>query len=276
MTERPLAERLEALPDETVVSMLLSHLYRIYDAGGISCGRSWESRLVEPAMRLMDRYRPKVDIVQWPDREATIREAEDRLREAAQQLAAVETRPEVCICAAIKTPSGEIWRGHRHNDCIRTAGLSNVSRDEIGASEQGFITSRNRFVSREEAARLQAAAGVVSASSGKQPAWLLFSEDLYLRDWRPTDGAAVETREALHDSAPKGYKCADCSIDGEPCPRCYATGWRKRHPNVEFVETREAQLQALRSFPARLRAACYEGHVAVEKLADELAQVLTE
>jgi hypothetical protein len=66
--------------NETLVAMLLSHLYRLYDAGGLSGGRSWESRLVEPALRLMDPYRPRMDIVDWPDREATIREAEQRVR----------------------------------------------------------------------------------------------------------------------------------------------------------------------------------------------------
>lgn len=77
--------QLEALTQEkaaashslSLVAMLLSHLYRVYDAGGISCGRSWESRLVEPALRLMDPYRPKSDIVEWPDREQTVREAND-------------------------------------------------------------------------------------------------------------------------------------------------------------------------------------------------------
>lgn len=66
--------------NETIAAMLLSYLYRIYDGGGISCGRSWESRLVEPALRLLDAHRPKIDITDWPDREAVIRQAEDRLR----------------------------------------------------------------------------------------------------------------------------------------------------------------------------------------------------
>lgn len=29
-----------------------------------------------------------------------------------------------------------------------------------------------------------------------------------------------------------GLKCADCSIDDEPCPNCYQTWWVTRHPNV--------------------------------------------
>lgn len=46
--------------------------------------------------------------------------------------------------------------------------------------------------------------------------------------------AALPRGEAagLHASAPAGCKCADCAIDGEACPDCYATWWRTRHPNV--------------------------------------------
>lgn len=65
----------------TLVAMLLSHLYRVYDASGISSGRSWESRMVEPALRLMEPWRLKRDIVEWPDREQTIRAAEDCARQ---------------------------------------------------------------------------------------------------------------------------------------------------------------------------------------------------
>jgi len=43
------------------------------------------------------------------------------------------------------------------------------------------------------------------------------------------------THEALHASAPKGYKCADCTMDQEPCPTCYTVWWQKRHPNVKQV-----------------------------------------
>jgi len=40
---------------------------------------------------------------------------------------------------------------------------------------------------------------------------------------------------AMHASAPNGYKCADCTIDKIPCPRCYEIWWIHNHPNVEFV-----------------------------------------
>ena len=41
-----------------------------------------------------------------------------------------------------------------------------------------------------------------------------------------------EQPAGLHESAPPGYKCSDCTIDNEPCPACYKASWVKRHPNV--------------------------------------------
>jgi hypothetical protein len=96
---------------------------------------------------------------------------------------------EQCICAAIMLPNGEVWRGHRHSDAIQTAGKAGATREDVAEAEQGFITSRNRFVGREEGAVLQARAGIVSAQTGKLPEGMLFSEDLYLRAWRATAGA---------------------------------------------------------------------------------------
>lgn len=50
----------------------------------------------------------------------------------------------------------------------------------------------------------------------------------------PVDLVAALPKEptALHASAVEGYKCADCSIDGEACPDCYEAWWKKRHPNT--------------------------------------------
>lgn len=113
---------------------------------------------------------------------AALQPAAARAPEAAEQ----------CICAAIQLPNGEVWRGHRHDNCIEVAGKAGATRDDIANAEQGFITSRNRFVGREEGARLQRVAGIVSAHTGRLPIDMLFSEDLYLRAWRqpapsPTD-----------------------------------------------------------------------------------------
>lgn len=83
---------------------------------------------------------------------------------------------EICICAAIKTFEGKVIRGHRHDDCIQTAikmGLNPLRE----AGSQGFMTSANRYVGREEAMRLQLAAHVDSAHAYRGS--ILFSEDLY-------------------------------------------------------------------------------------------------
>lgn len=102
-------------------------------------------------------------------------------------------QPEQCICAAIQLPNGEVWRGHRHDDAIRVAGLApDVAREAIRNAEQGFITSRNRFVGREEGAAIQRRAGIMSAQNLQPVGDVLFSEDLYLRDWRPPVVAAPQ------------------------------------------------------------------------------------
>lgn len=42
---------------------------------------------------------------------------------------------------------------------------------------------------------------------------------------------AASPAPTLHAAAPEGYKCSDCTIDGEACPTCYAAWWKVRHPN---------------------------------------------
>lgn len=87
---------------------------------------------------------------------------------------------ETVICSAIKTVEGLIVRGHRHGDCMRTASqIPRVDDEKLNESEQGFITSRNRFVDRLEGRRLQDAAGIPSVALGGYRGAVLFSEDLY-------------------------------------------------------------------------------------------------
>lgn len=97
------------------------------------------------------------------------------------------TDPEICICAALRLPDGRVFRGHRHGDCRNTAQASvewnGGTNDGVWTSDmamdQGFVTSRNRYVDREEALRLQLAAGVPSADPTGYRVRELFSEDLY-------------------------------------------------------------------------------------------------
>lgn len=83
---------------------------------------------------------------------------------------------EIVICAAINV-SGVIIRGQRHHNCLA------VMRDwptlPSAPIVQGFITSRNRFVDRQEGQRLQLAAGIPSHDPGGYRGDALFSEDLY-------------------------------------------------------------------------------------------------
>lgn len=91
---------------------------------------------------------------------------------------------EVCLCAALLLDDGRIIRGHRHDDCIGTYGKWRNAGQRIPPltrqEQQGFLTSRGRFVSREEGARLMRAVLHHSPYSGRQfDADILFSEDLY-------------------------------------------------------------------------------------------------
>jgi hypothetical protein len=85
---------------------------------------------------------------------------------------------EICICAAVLDTTGYAWRGHRHADCISS--LMEAGREYPHVfGKQGFMTSRNRFVNREDGMILQLAAGIPSADRGGYRGKRLFSEDLY-------------------------------------------------------------------------------------------------
>jgi hypothetical protein len=86
-----------------------------------------------------------------------------------------DNQNEICICAAVKDNTGYIWRGHRHSDCIF---LINQQQRHFKNTDQGFVTSKNRFVTREEGYQLQIAADIPSASGGYRGE-RLYSEDLY-------------------------------------------------------------------------------------------------
>ena len=88
---------------------------------------------------------------------------------------------EFVICAAIRTKEGKIYRGHRHSDAIHAAMDEGNKLIDLSFADQGFVTSRNRYVTREEGRKLQDAAGIKSADI-EHPGYkgkTLFSEDLY-------------------------------------------------------------------------------------------------
>lgn len=74
---------------------------------------------------------------------------------------------------------GIVFCGHRHHNCIYQAvAISGKPSHELGEVEQGFLTSKNRFVGREEALKIALRENQVidlSQIRGNQ----LYSEDLY-------------------------------------------------------------------------------------------------
>jgi hypothetical protein len=70
---------------------------------------------------------------------------------------------------------GLVFSGHRHGQCIYSKfAITGLKDNESGENEQGFLTSKNRFVSREEAAQIAFDTGQI-----KQSTTSLYSEDLY-------------------------------------------------------------------------------------------------
>ena len=77
----------------------------------------------------------------------------------------------------INCDRGLVFCGYRHTHCMYTmvsvTGIRSVE-SEVGDYVQGFLTSKNRFVDREEGARIHIASGHTIDFENR-----LFSEDLY-------------------------------------------------------------------------------------------------
>lgn len=89
---------------------------------------------------------------------------------------------EFCICAAVRLDDGRVIRGHRHDDCIQTALKWKSAGQDIGRiyqEQQGFVTSRGRFVGRQEAMQLQRAISDKAPAGHLLTGDVLISEDLY-------------------------------------------------------------------------------------------------
>lgn len=110
-----------------------------------------------------------------------------------------ESKPEHILCAALFVDTGKaepprrsytypatglVFAAWRHADCFTTLKawaerLTEAEREAIGDAQiagrhQGFLTSRGRFVDREEAMKIAIAAGQTTSNKTH-----LFSEDLY-------------------------------------------------------------------------------------------------
>lgn len=77
----------------------------------------------------------------------------------------------------INIDKGLVFCGFRHCHCMYTmvsvTGLSSIS-SSVGKEVEGFLTSKNRFVNRSEAAKIAIEAGQIQTETPR-----LFSEDLY-------------------------------------------------------------------------------------------------
>lgn len=94
--------------------------------------------------------------------------------------ARIQALPELIVAAAVRTPFGNITRERpaRHGDLwlLLPRGM-NADHEDV---THGFMTSRGRFVDRQEAARIVVAMkqGTSRVFEGYEPA--LFSEDMWL------------------------------------------------------------------------------------------------
>lgn len=76
----------------------------------------------------------------------------------------------------INCDRGIVFCGLRHHNCMYAAiAITGKYQHELGEEIPGFITTKNRFVDREEGALLWLASGGTLEYSDKR----LFSEDLY-------------------------------------------------------------------------------------------------
>ena len=73
--------------------------------------------------------------------------------------------------SAIRTLDMKVYVGRRHNDIIRNNPTIDFA---FSKCEQGFVTDKEEFVSRTEAAKIAFGCGQI-----KEQKLTLFSEDLY-------------------------------------------------------------------------------------------------
>jgi hypothetical protein len=81
-----------------------------------------------------------------------------------------------CNVLPVNCDRGLVFCGHRHPHCMYSMiSITGLRQCEAGEEIQGFLTNKNRFVTREESAVIHIAnGGTLNYSSNR-----LFSEDLY-------------------------------------------------------------------------------------------------
>jgi len=104
----------------------------------------------------------------------------------------IDTNKEYITCSAIwfddkikhehqpkNIESGYVICGHRHHNCFTTASILQPSLEYVRNEKvQGFLTNTDRFVDREEGAKIASSAEQVQAQD-KFNINRLYSEDIY-------------------------------------------------------------------------------------------------
>lgn len=105
--------------------------------------------------------------------------------------ARIDGQQELIVAAAIRC--GDVFvsveRPGRHGNCINF--LHHLG---VPYRDQGFMTNRGRFVDRDEAAEIVAAAGQASKRDGING---LFSEDVW-NDWDNEDDVVYRAEDIFH------------------------------------------------------------------------------
>lgn len=91
------------------------------------------------------------------------------------------------IKAAAVILDGEVWTGYRHAEIMRSIWAKHGA-VKVSQEAQGFVTDADRFVGREEAARIALKAGQIKKAKSE-----LFSEDVFQNDWCSNCGAVLAT-----------------------------------------------------------------------------------
>lgn len=90
---------------------------------------------------------------------------------------------EIIICAAVRAKDGKIIPCWRHGNGVYTLhSIPGYEDERPHGDDQGFLTSKNRYVNREEAYRIFVESGAVSVDEEQHPMASrdeLYSEDLY-------------------------------------------------------------------------------------------------
>jgi hypothetical protein len=82
------------------------------------------------------------------------------------------------FCRPLNCDRGIVFAGHRHHNCLyQMVAVTGKAQHEMGEEVQGFLTNKNRFVTREEAVKIAVEAGQIEKPEYHDDK--LFSEDLY-------------------------------------------------------------------------------------------------